>query len=511
MKHLRRIPAMAWAPVLALVALFAWVFASPIGAGPDDDFHLVSSWCAGPTSAETCAPVEGGEAGEHRVPKALADISCFQRDAEQDASCQDRLFAGDLLDRMVVTDRGNFFGEYPPLYYAVTGVFTNTDVQTSGLVMRAFTVLLFVGIATALFLLLPVSRRWTLIVGWIVTTIPLGIFLLAANNPSAWAIIGVGTSWIALVGYFETTGRQRVALGALYALGMLMAAGSRGDTAVYAGFATALVFVHAFRRRREFFVASILPVVMGIVALVFLLGAGQVGTGVAGFTEPPTAEGSGAGGEVVDGGLSGFGLLAYNALNVPLLWLGAFGEWGLGWLDTGMPSLVVFGAAGAFAVAGFLGIRRIGWRRAVMVGATVFVLWALPVYVLQQGGQTVGEQLQPRYLLPLIVLLGGLLALGAPFARWTRGQIVLVAAALSIAHAVALHTNLRRYLTGVGTGGLNLDAGIEWWWDVPFSPMVVWVVGSIAYAGLLALIALRLPLRSETRDAAGLGMATPLG
>lgn len=510
MKRLRRIPAMAWAPVLALIALLAWAFASPIGAGPDDDYHLVSSWCAGPTSAETCAPVEGGEVGEHRIPAALAEISCFQRDAEQSAACQNDLFAGELLDRMVVTDRGNFFGEYPPLYYAVTGIFTSEDVQTSGLVMRTFTILLFVAIMTALYLLLPISRRWTLIVGWAVTTLPLGIFLLAVNNPSAWAVIGVGTSWVALLGYFETTGRRRIALGALYALGMLMAAGSRGDAAVYAGFATALVLLYAFRRRREFFLASILPVVMGLVALFFLLRAGQVGTGVAGFTPPPVTEGGGDGG-VVSAGLSGWGLFAYNALNVPLLWVGAFGEWGLGWLDTGMPALVVFGAVGAFAVAGFLGIRRIGWRKAVMVGVTVFVLWALPVYVLQQGGQMVGEQLQPRYLLPLIVLLGGLLALGAPSARWTRGQIVLVAVALSVAHGVALHTNLRRYLTGVATGGLDLDSGIQWWWDVPFSPMFVWAVGSLAYAGLLTLIALRIPLRSPTRDAAKLGMTSHLG
>ena len=50
--RLRRIPLLALAPVLALLTLTAWVFASPIGAGPDDDFHLVSSWCAGSTAAE---------------------------------------------------------------------------------------------------------------------------------------------------------------------------------------------------------------------------------------------------------------------------------------------------------------------------------------------------------------------------------------------------------------------------------------------------------------------------
>ena len=51
--------------------------------------------------------------------------------------------------------------------------------------------------------------------------------------------------------------------------------------------------------------------------------------------------------------------LAYNLLNAPFLWTGAFGEWGLGWLDTGMPAIVVFGALGAFLASGFVGLRSI--------------------------------------------------------------------------------------------------------------------------------------------------------
>ncbi|PZQ89689.1 MAG: hypothetical protein DI534_07805 [Leifsonia xyli] len=490
MTLLRRIPLLALAPVLAVVALLAWAFASPAGAGPDDDYHLVSSWCAGPTAATTCAPVEG-KPGFHRIPAQLADISCFQRSASESAACQDRLFATGILDRTVVTDRGNFYGEYPPVYYAVMGLFTSYDVQTSALVMRGFTILLFVGILTALYLLLPVTRRPTLLIGWLVTTVPLGVFLLSVNNPSAWATIGVGTSWLALLGYFETRGSQRIALGALYALTMLMAAGSRGDAAMYAGFATALVLVYVFRRRREFFLASILPIVMGLVALFFLLRAGQIGSGIGGLSEVPTMPGGGVAGGSDDpsANLSGLGLFAYNALNAPFLWAGAFGEWGLGWLDTGMPPIVVLGALGSFLVAIFLGLRRAGARKLIIVGVTAFALWAIPVYVLQRGGQVVGESLQPRYLLPLVVLFGGLVALGTPLVRWARGQLILVAVALSVAQALALHTNLRRYLTGTGSGGFDLDDGIEWWWNgVPFSPMLVWIVGSLAFAGLTALV-----------------------
>lgn len=490
----RRLPLLTLAPMFAVIALLAWVFASPIGAGPDDDYHLISTWCAGPTAGDTCAEAEAGGT-QHQIPVELADISCYAGYSEQSAACQAGVFDGDL-DETVTSSRGNFAGEYPPLYYAIMGLFTSADIQTSALAMRVFTVVLFVGIMTALYLLLPVGRRPTLIVGWLVTTVPLGIFLLASNNPSAWATIGVGTSWIALLGYFETVGRPRIALGGIYAVGVIMAAGSRGDAALYAGLATVLVLVYVFQKHRGFLLASILPVVMGLVALAFLLASRQAGAGIDGFSggNGDDAVGGQVEPEPVAQDLSGFGRLAYNLLNVPLIWAGSLGEWGLGWLDTSMPAVVTFGAIAAFVAAGLMGIGKMTVRKAVVVGVLVFVLWALPVFVLQQGGGIVGEQVQPRYLLPLVVLLGGMLALAKPGTsiQWTRTQRRVVASSLAIAHFVALHMNIRRYVTGVEGAGFNLDAEIEWWWTAPFSPMFVWIVGSLAYGALVFLVAERM-------------------
>src|SRR5690606_5692522 len=135
---------------------------------------------------------------------------------------------------------------------------------------------------------------------------------------------------------------------------------------------------------------------------VFVLQAGQIGAGVSGFSDAEQPGGGpGGGASASPEQLPGVGLFAYNLLNAPFLWVGSFGEWGLGWLDTGMPALVVFGALGTILVATFLGLRGAGIRKLVLLGLTLLVLWALPVYVLQQGGQMVGESLQPRYLLPL--------------------------------------------------------------------------------------------------------------
>jgi hypothetical protein len=483
-------------PVAAFVALLAWVFASPIGAGPDDDFHLVSTWCAGPTAAETCEEAPSAD-GTRVVPQALARIACFAGHAEVSAACQENAFDWDL-DVVVETRRGNFSNAYPPVYYAVNGIFSGADVQTSAILMRIFTVVLFLAIVVVLHRLLPHHLRPALVWGWLISTVPLGLFLIGSNNPSAWAMIGVGSSWLALLGYLETEGRRRVGLGIVFALSVILAAGSRGDAALYAGLGIALVLGYAFRARRDFFLAAILPIAMGLVALAFFLSSRQAGSGISGFS------GSSASGEIepenLAEGLTGFAQLAYNLLNAPFIWVGNFGEWGLGWLDTSMPAVVPLAVTAAFVASAFLGLRRVTPRKAVLVVGVFLVLWLLPVYVLQQGGGVVGEQVQPRYLLPLVVMLAGMLLLAVP--RRTLGmtapQRYVIATALTGAHLVALHMNIRRYVTGVDDAGFNLDTGAEWWWTLPLSPMAVWLVGSIAYGTVAFLVARRGGVADDT-------------
>lgn len=120
------------------------------------------------------------------------------------------------------------------------------------------------------------------------------------------------------------------------------------------------------------------------------------------------------------------------------------------------------------------------------------MLWLLPVYVLTAGGNVVGQNVQPRYLLPLIVLMGGLVVLSVAgrAIRFNTFQLASIALTLAIAQSVALHFNIRRYVTGVDVQGWNLDAGTEWWWSgLPFSPMGIWVIGSAAFAALAVVLA----------------------
>jgi hypothetical protein len=511
--RLRHIPLLALAPVLALLTLTAWVFASPIGAGPDDDFHLVSSWCAGPTANETCAP--GTEPSTRVVPEALDAIACFAPDPTRSAACQGQDFSWSVADT-VETDRGNFAGAYPPVYYAVTGVFTGSDIQVSALAMRLLTVVLFLAITVALWLLLPERLRAPLVWGWLITTVPLGVFLLGTNNPSAWAMIGVGSSWLALFGWFEVRGvtapgrRRKFALGGLFALSVIVAAGSRADAALYAGLGIMLVLILTAVRRRRWILDAILPVLMGLVALAFFVSARQSQSGLSGFSGGSNH----SVGDVVaesgapEGALSGFSLLAYNLLNVPFLWTGVLGDWALGWLDTSMPAIVSAAAVAVFIAVGFAGIGRMWGRKAIALATIVIFLVAIPVYVLQAGGDTIEENIQPRYLLPLVVLFAGTLTLTRSVGKitFTLTQRFAIVVALATSHFVALHINLRRYVTGTDASGVNLDAGVEWWWAGPIGPNAVWLLGSLAYTLLVVIL-----LSSISRPRERFPVTAPVG
>jgi hypothetical protein len=448
------------APALALIALMAWALASPMGSSPDDDFHLTSIWCANASKTYDCAP--GKTAATRIVPEALVRSACYIREPGKSAACQYTDFT--LNPKPTVeTGRGNFLGGYPPLYYATMNLFVGPNILFSVVLMRFMNILLFVGLGSALFALLPRFRRPVFVWGWLVSTIPLGVFLVASNNPSSWAIIGVGTSWLALLGYFETTGKRKIGLGTVFVAGTLMAAGSRSDAAAYAVVGIAIVVFLTFVRNKRYLLEAILPAAMVVVCGLYFLSANQFLTVVYGFSGDATATAVSGTATSVAQQPDPLSLAAFNLLNVPSLWAGVFGSWSLGWFDTDLPAVVAMG----------------------------IILIVLPVYVLTKGGDRVGVEVQPRYLLPLIVLFIGVLLLstrGRPV-RFTRGQVWLIVTTLAIVQFVSLQTDMRRYITGVGHEGWNLDAGVQWWWNIGLSPMFVLIVGSIAYAGMVAILA----------------------
>jgi hypothetical protein len=304
--------------------------------------------------------------------------------------------------------------------------------------------------------------------------VPLGIFLIPSVNPSSWALTSAGLLWISLVGYFESSGWRKTGLGSLAVITAFMGGGARSDSAAYSILSVGVAVIltvnwSSFR----YWLSALLP--LGIVILsTFLYFSGSQ-------SRSPLGQGDITGNPAT--------LAFRNLLEVPWLWAGALGTDGLGWRDTAMPASVWVIGLLCFGALTFSGLRAMNIRKGLILGGISVMLVVLPVAILVSIRALVGPWLQPRYLLPLIVILAGvaLFQVGSHRIALTRTQWAVLGIGLTAVQSAALHENIRRYVTGNDVYGWNLSANVEWWWGLPFGPMALWLAVSLLFGALIAL------------------------
>lgn len=461
-------------PLLALVVFGGWALSSPAGSSPDDDFHQTSIWCADGAAPGICTIRADGK--EATVPPLVANGICFAFEPKVSAACQ-----GAVNDSLT-TERGNFRGTYPPFYYAFMHTFAGSNVGVSVVVMRLVNAAIFVALASILCWLLPARRRWTLVWSLAITTIPLGLFLIPSVNPSSWGLISAGLLLLAVVGYFETSGWRKAGLGTIAVVAAFLGGAARSDGAVTSVLATGAAVLLTMRRDGRYWRSALLALGIVVLSAVLFLTSHQTGSALSG--------GLASGGK----GAADWSLWFPILSQLPLLWAGGLGaSFGLGWVDTVMPGGVWVLTCAVFAALVFAGVRLLGRRKGLVLAAAALGLLVLPFYLQISTGAQVGDRLQPRYILPFVVLFAAI-ALWEPDERrfdLTRTQWWILVAGLAIAQAFALHTNIRRYVTGVDVTDVNLSAKVEWWWNIPVSPMWLWLLASAAFAGLMALLVIQ--------------------
>jgi drug/metabolite transporter (DMT)-like permease len=468
----------ALALAATLLALGSWALSSPVGSSPDDDFHLASIWCGQGIRAGNCEA--GTTPSTREVPTEIATSLCFAYQPETSASCQPVEHRSPTP--LSETNRGNFDGLYPPLFYAGMSLFVGPSMGTSVLLMRLANSVLALGVLAALLALAPARRRASVVWGYGLTVVPLGLFIIPSTNPSSWAVIGVGGFWIAALCAWENSGSRRWLSATLALLLAVIAAGSRGDAAIYVALSAVVVAVVTWpeRHRRDYrwWIASLAA--MAILAGTVFLLTGQAAVATQGLTSStPSTE------------TSALSLALVDTVQLPTLWIGIFGSWGLGWLDTSLPSLVWAAGLCAFVGICFLAVTRAQRSTRVAAALVAVALWLVPLYVLVKSHAYVGAEVQPRYALPLFTLFAGLLLW-----NWSEGghrlsriQTWSVVLALGVANALALNVNIARYTRGLDVRNPWLDSGVEWWWANAPSPMTVWVVGAASFALALTLAA----------------------
>lgn len=459
-------------PLFAFLTLCAWSFASPVGSSPDDDFHLASIWCGlgeRPGLCETAPDSADAAPTARMIPAALVNAPCFAFRPEQSAGCWDPAASG-----MALVARANVDGLYPRLFYTAASVFASTDPQFSVIAIRLANSAFAVGLLTAVFFALPRRVRPALLISVIATSVPLGVFVFASTNPSSWAMLSAATVWTSLYGATRATGRRRWVLCALAIFGAIVGAGARADAAIFAVYAVALALILGVRSLRQQRWPISTALVICVISAAFYMSARQGGAAFGGLD--PSAHAL-----TLSQHIS-------NMFEIPSLWTGALGGSNLGWFDTRMPAIVWVPATVVFAGALFVGIHRPTRRRMTAVTLALLALWAVPFVMLAQSNAMVGSTVQPRYLLPLMLIAVGVASLRPDAERaWDGPRYAVAAVGLWVAMTVGLHQNLSRYISG---GGGRIDAGApgSWWWPGVPDPLFIWMAGSAAFAGMLLTI-----------------------
>ena len=461
---------------LALIALSAWAFSSPVGSSPDDDFHLASIWCSATAPSGSCTR----HGADVTVPRwTVAAARCFAFRNTIPASCQST--AGLSGAGSTSAARANIPWTYPPGFYLAMGVLAGDDVPASVYAMRVANAAIVVAILLLALGLAPPAVRQSGLLALLAVGGPLGWFLFASTNPSSWAVAGMLALTVALLGaLLEPDDRRALLLLVVAAAGWILCIASRADAAAYAavialGIAiAALLRPEAGRRRRIVFALVCAVAIVGALVVTATAGQAHIGMG-----------GGGAGRSAMP-----LGGDVRNVINLPYLLLGSIGFWGVGWLDTtfpqGLPILATLLLGGVL----MLGLGRLPRWIAPAVVLGVGALVVLPMRVLHARGYSVGEFVQPRYMLPLLIACV-VLVLAPPTARGvlalSRLQAAATVAIVFAVYAVGLVVNAQRYATGMGAAKFDISSSALWWSTDRISPNQTVALGILACAGFLAL------------------------
>ncbi|WP_425280775.1 DUF2142 domain-containing protein [Leucobacter coleopterorum] len=93
-----------------VLAFGAWALASPVGASPDEDFHLASIWCGSGEREGLCGP--GSTADSRMVPDNIERAICYAHEPDVSAACQGKNFLDGEFG-LTDSDRVNGDGLYP--------------------------------------------------------------------------------------------------------------------------------------------------------------------------------------------------------------------------------------------------------------------------------------------------------------------------------------------------------------------------------------------------------------
>lgn len=477
--------------LLAVFVGLSWALASPPMTSPDDDYHLGSIWCPRPAD-EHCATTQDGDQLLVEVPAPLMPTAmwCFLKQPEKSARCA-QMISDAQSGWSARFDAGN----YPVGYYHFHHLFAGKNIDLSVVLMRSVNAILAVGLI-ALIIGLITQRRVSraLTVAIVASWFPMGLYFIASNNPTSWALTGVFAYAVAMYAAAQEHGRRRWGLLACAVIAAIMCLACRYDASFYL-FVVGVALLFAVRWRWQRWPEALIAIVAAVVGVHAMFSTSNA-------QALPTQS----------AGASGFSLsrLLDGILCFPKYLGGFFGYyWAPGWagdasLEHRAPFVLSILALGALLM---VGLRFSSWRRWLTITVMLGAMVGLPAVFFAAG---VFDQLlgyQARYSMPLLaVLLFFFFAVDVDDAPLlSRPQTVAVVLAAGVAHSFALHAVLLRYTLAMEPGELLRFPRSDntWWWYIPLTPMMMWLIASFAGFVLITLMlrSSRCALTQPTADA----------
>ncbi len=467
--------------VLLFLTLAAWSMSSAVGGTPDEGYVLTSIWCGTTGETEFCRKDPDRYWGMILPIMAAEPQLCYvQLGQDQSAACQKAIY-----DQEISTDLLNR-GLYPSRYFNTLRNFVGADVEASVVRMRLFNSFLAASLIVLAFSL-DRRRLGDAFVTWLAVIAPVTTYFVSSVNTSSWTLIGTTCFAFAFLAAIRNRSQPKIwASASLLAIFSLWFANSSRYESKYVILLLGVAMLYSqfapknlkLTKKSLLIGAAVLPIVY-LVFNYFSSAYGRINI----FDDPRVEIGDTEG--VIT---TANNLLLQNFLNLPRFLMGFFGGWGLGWFEVEMMQTVWIFTLQAFLLTTVFALRKSTNMHRTIFSALFTLMCVGILYANQQTFSKVGNVIQPRYFLPFFLGIV-IIAAANKTVRYPDSLVITVAVLATISNSIALRDTIRRYTTGQDIFiSKSLNNPREWWWNFGPAPELVWLIGSLSFALLFAVV-----------------------
>ena len=492
-----------------------WAVISPIGAAPDDDYHLTSIWCANGVNNSCNASDIPGAVLAPRV--FVSWPPCFVRwpISSKSAKCTEE----GLPNQLIATFKHNGNGTYPNLFYKTMNLFAGENYYNSIITMRFFN-LTFASVM--LFLVLVSSKAnltKSMLGSWGLVLIPHGIFLIVSTNPHSWTIIALSFFWAFIqniVDSKEKFSRKNLIPYLGIFICVVLALGSRKDSPFYLSVTLLILFlinteVRLFKALSYKSKSIIFSSLIIIGSFLIYLGSRLTEANL-GFSFPSE--------DVKSKTPAAFFELL---LSIPSAIFSLFGSqepiydqysgklltsfsYGLSWSDFYLPSFSSSILLVVFFIIVTLNIRLATIQKILSL-VTLFLVY-MSIILMTKGsyGSTIESyntiQFQPRYFIPLLLIFTGIALYHKPEVQseMSKATLIVLSFFAATSYSVNWLSVFSRFTSGANVPYTDLDYPTEWLPDALIVGKTEFFVLNFILSLFWAFVTLYLPNRTLTKN-----------